>query len=74
MSEKQILIVEGFYFSDNPYFYGPWFVRPVEVEHAPTRLFFKREVFLSSIEDTNPMHSIMGKCSVQHIKEYLSCK
>ncbi|XP_050414822.1 protein polybromo-1 isoform X3 [Patella vulgata] len=60
---------EGMY-----YFSGPWFVRPEEIQHSPTRLFYKREVFLSSIDDTNPMQSIIAKCSVLHIKEYCSSR
>ncbi|KAK7457993.1 hypothetical protein BaRGS_00039138 [Batillaria attramentaria] len=56
------------------YFHGCWFVRPSEIEHSPTRLFFKREVFLSSIEDTNPLDSIIGKCCVLHIKDYCSSR
>ena len=56
------------------YFHGCWFVRPGEIEHAPTRLFYKREVFLSSIEDTNPLGSVISKCCVLHIKDYCSCR
>ncbi|XP_071082321.1 protein polybromo-1-like isoform X6 [Haliotis cracherodii] len=58
----------------DPFFSGPWFVCPTEIEHSPTRLFYKREVFLSSIEDTNPLRSIIGKCSVLHYKEYCSSR
>ncbi|XP_046358129.1 protein polybromo-1-like isoform X6 [Haliotis rufescens] len=58
----------------DPFFSGPWFVSPTEIEHSPTRLFYKREVFLSSIEDTNPLRSIIGKCSVLHYKEYCSSR
>ncbi|KAG1687281.1 Protein polybromo-1 [Nymphon striatum] len=54
------------------YFHGPWFVTPQEVQHPPTRLFYKQEVFLSSIEDTNPLLSIVGKCSVLDLKDYTS--
>ncbi|XP_070193759.1 protein polybromo-1-like isoform X2 [Littorina saxatilis] len=55
-------------------FHGSWFVRPTEIEHAPTRLFYKHEVFLSSIEDTNPLGSVIGKCCVLHIKDYCSSR
>ncbi|XP_046573937.1 protein polybromo-1-like isoform X7 [Haliotis rubra] len=58
----------------DPFFSGPWFVCPTEIEHSPTRLFYKREVFLSSIEDTNPLRSIIGKCCVLHYKEYCSSR
>ncbi|XP_025107181.1 protein polybromo-1-like isoform X2 [Pomacea canaliculata] len=56
------------------FFHGCWFVRPSEIEHSPTRLFYKREVFLSSIEDTNPLDSIIGKCCILHIKEYCTSR
>ncbi len=46
------------FFSGDMFFHGPWFVRPADVEHAPNRLFYKHEVFKSSIEDTNPVNSI----------------
>ncbi|KAG8184625.1 hypothetical protein JTE90_022674 [Oedothorax gibbosus] len=54
----------------NAYYHGPWFVTPQEVQHPPTRLFFKQEVFLSSIEDTNPLLSVIGHCSVLEFKDY----
>ncbi|XP_022095945.1 protein polybromo-1-like isoform X3 [Acanthaster planci] len=58
----------------DPWFNGPWFVRPSETVHPPTRLFYKNEVFLSSIEDTNPMRSICGKCHVMLYKDYISSR
>ncbi|XP_038061798.1 protein polybromo-1-like isoform X2 [Patiria miniata] len=58
----------------DPWFNGPWFVRPSETVHPPTRLFYKNEVFLSSIEDTNPMRSICGKCHVMLYKDYVSSR
>ncbi|XP_064212434.1 protein polybromo-1 isoform X5 [Tribolium castaneum] len=56
------------------YFRGPWFVAPNEVPHSQNRLFYKQEVFLSSMEDTNPLVSIMGKCAVLEFNEYISCR
>ncbi|XP_071960980.1 protein polybromo-1-like isoform X2 [Antedon mediterranea] len=60
--------------NEDPWFHGPWFVHPSETEHPPTRMFYKNEVFLSSIEDTNPMRSISGKCAVLGYKDYTSCR
>ncbi|XP_015918691.2 protein polybromo-1 isoform X3 [Parasteatoda tepidariorum] len=54
----------------NAYYHGPWFVTPQEVQHPPTRLFFRQEVFLSSIEDTNPLLSVIGHCAVLEYKDY----
>ena len=44
--------------SGDMYFHGPWYVHPSDVDHAPNRLFYKNEVFKSSIEDANPVLSI----------------
>ncbi|XP_035230777.1 protein polybromo-1-like isoform X3 [Stegodyphus dumicola] len=54
----------------NAFYHGPWFVTPQEVQHPPTRLFFRQEVFLSSIEDTNPLLSVIGRCAVLEYKDY----
>ena len=72
---RMLKVKEKFFvcYRGDPYFHGCWFVRPSEIQHAPTRLFYKREVFLSSIEDTNPLGSVISKCCVLHIKEYCSC-
>lgn len=58
--------------SGDPWFHGPWFVRPGEVEHSPTRMFLEKELFMSNIQDTNPMRSIMGRCSALSLADY--CK
>ena len=59
---------------DDPWFHGPWFVHPDEVDHLPTRMFYYNEVFLSSIHDTNPMRSVIGRCAVLSPKEYVTCE
>ncbi|PSN42113.1 hypothetical protein C0J52_02963 [Blattella germanica] len=56
------------------FFRGPWLVTPPEIPHAPTRLFYKQEVFLSSLEDTNSIENIVGKCAVLEHGEYISCR
>ncbi|XP_066994132.2 protein polybromo-1 isoform X3 [Anabrus simplex] len=56
------------------FFRGPWLVTPPEIPHAPTRLFYKQEVFLSSLEDSNPVENIVGKCAVLEHGEYISCR
>ncbi|PNF18061.1 Protein polybromo-1 [Cryptotermes secundus] len=56
------------------FFRGPWLVTPPEIPHAPTRLFYKQEVFLSTLEDTNTVDSIVGKCAVLEHGEYISCR
>ncbi|XP_072308340.1 protein polybromo-1-like isoform X3 [Eucyclogobius newberryi] len=56
------------------YFFGPIFIHPEETEHEPTKMFYKREVFLSNLEESCPMTCIIGKCVVLSFKDYLSCR
>uniref|UniRef100_A0A673MM03 Protein polybromo-1 n=1 Tax=Sinocyclocheilus rhinocerous TaxID=307959 RepID=A0A673MM03_9TELE len=56
------------------FFFGPIFIHPEETEHEPTKMFYKREVFLSSLEETCPMTCILGKCVVSSFKDILSCR
>lgn len=61
-------------YSGDPWIRGPWFVRPGEVAHSPMRMFYSQELFMSNIQDTNPMRSICGKCAVLHITDYIKSK
>ncbi|XP_076125032.1 polybromo 1, like isoform X1 [Alosa pseudoharengus] len=56
------------------FFFGPIFIYPEETEHEPTKMFYKREVFLSQLEETCPMACILGKCVVSSFKDFLSCR
>ncbi|XP_072328777.1 protein polybromo-1 isoform X11 [Scyliorhinus torazame] len=56
------------------YFFGPIFIHPEETEHEPTKMFYKKEVFLSNVEETCTMTCVLGKCSVLSFKDYLSCR
>ncbi|XP_068449464.1 polybromo 1, like isoform X5 [Clinocottus analis] len=56
------------------FFFGPIFIHPEETEHEPTKMFYKREVFLSQLEETLPMTCVTGKCMVSSFKDYLSCR
>uniref|UniRef100_A0A4W4EDK0 Protein polybromo-1 n=1 Tax=Electrophorus electricus TaxID=8005 RepID=A0A4W4EDK0_ELEEL len=56
------------------YFFGPIFIYPEETEHEPTKMFYKKEVFLSNLEEACPMTCITGKCVVSSFKDYLSCR
>ncbi|XP_048403261.1 protein polybromo-1 isoform X5 [Stegostoma tigrinum] len=56
------------------YFFGPIFIHPEETEHEPTKMFYKKEVFLSNVEETCTMTCVIGKCSVLSFKDYLSCR
>ncbi|XP_046782064.1 protein polybromo-1 isoform X11 [Gallus gallus] len=56
------------------YFFGPIFIHPEETEHEPTKMFYKKEVFLSNLEETCPMSCILGKCAVLSFKDFLCCR
>uniref|UniRef100_A0A8C5H8V9 Protein polybromo-1 n=1 Tax=Gouania willdenowi TaxID=441366 RepID=A0A8C5H8V9_GOUWI len=56
------------------FFLGPIFIRPEETAHEPTKMFYKKEVFLHHLEETLPMTCVIGKCIVSSFKEYLSCR
>ncbi|XP_074501769.1 polybromo 1, like isoform X2 [Sebastes fasciatus] len=56
------------------FFFGPIFIHPEETEHEPTKMFYKREVFLSHLEETLLMTCVTGKCLVSSFKDYLSCR
>ena len=56
----------------NAFFHGPWFVQPKELPPLTPRMFYPQEVFISSIEDTNPLLSICGKCAVLEYKDYIT--
>lgn len=61
-------------FSGQTWFHGPWFISPASTQHLPTRVFYEKEVFLSSLEETMPAEHIAGKCCVLPFREYVRCK
>lgn len=48
------------------YFFGPIFIHPEETEHEPTKMFYKKEVFLSNLEETCPVTCIGGNLKFHH--------
>uniref|UniRef100_A0A8C5R4Q7 Protein polybromo-1 n=1 Tax=Leptobrachium leishanense TaxID=445787 RepID=A0A8C5R4Q7_9ANUR len=56
------------------FFFGPIFIHPEETIHEPTKMFYKKEMFLSNLEETCPMSCILGKCAVLSFKDFLSCR
>jgi len=54
-------------------FQGPWFVTPSEIPARDGQLFYRQEALLSTItDDSNPLLSIVGKCCVLEMKEYVA--
>ena len=45
------------------YFFGPIFIHPEETEHEPTKMFYKKEVFLSNLEEACPLTCVIGSLS-----------
>lgn len=45
------------------FFFGPIFIHPEETDHEPTKMFYKREVFLTHLEETLPMTCVLGAVS-----------
>ncbi|OXU25338.1 hypothetical protein TSAR_015577 [Trichomalopsis sarcophagae] len=50
---------------------GPWLLGPTEITHAPSKLFYKQELFLSTVDATHPIVAIVGKCAVLDYGEYI---
>lgn len=48
------------------YFFGPIFIHPEETEHEPTKMFYKKEVFLSNLEEACPMTCIIGGLNIHY--------
>ncbi|KAK0181294.1 hypothetical protein PV327_003587 [Microctonus hyperodae] len=53
------------------YFKGPWLLTPPEIPHTPTKLFYKQELFLSTVDGTHPIVAIVGKCAVLDVSDYV---
>ncbi|VEN56896.1 unnamed protein product [Callosobruchus maculatus] len=53
------------------YFRGPWFITPADIPPTPGKLFYRQEVFLSTLEDVNPIVSIIGRCHVMEYNDYI---
>lgn len=75
MSKSRVARIEKLWVQNGEtFFFGPIFIHPEETEHEPTKMFYKREVFLSHLEETLPMTCVLGKCMVSSFKDYLSCR
>uniref|UniRef100_A0A3Q0SJU1 Protein polybromo-1 n=1 Tax=Amphilophus citrinellus TaxID=61819 RepID=A0A3Q0SJU1_AMPCI len=75
LSKPRVARIEKLWLQNGTtFFFGPIFIHPEETEHEPTKMFYKREVFLSHLEETLPMTCVIGKCVVSSFKDYLSCR
>uniref|UniRef100_A0A2M4A8V7 Putative chromatin remodeling complex rsc subunit rsc1/polybromo n=1 Tax=Anopheles triannulatus TaxID=58253 RepID=A0A2M4A8V7_9DIPT len=55
-----------------PLFRGPWLLTPPEVPGTISRLFYRQEVLLSTIQETTSTVAIVGRCAVLDQGEYLT--
>ena len=60
--------------SGDSFLHGPYYCWPADVDHAPTRLFYRKEVFLTRREASVPLLSVAGRCSVLSLKEFSTCR
>ncbi|XP_071349268.1 polybromo 1, like isoform X3 [Trachinotus anak] len=75
LSKSRVARIEKLWVQNGTtFFFGPIFIHPEETEHEPTKMFYKREVFLSHLEETLPMTCVIGKCMVSSFKDFLSCR
>ncbi|XP_055636665.1 protein polybromo-1 isoform X2 [Toxorhynchites rutilus septentrionalis] len=51
---------------------GPWLLTPPEVPGTISRLFFRQEVLLSTVQETSPTVAIVGRCAVLEHHEYIT--
>lgn len=63
-----------FYFSGKSFFRGPWLLTPPEVPGTSNRFYYRQELMLSTVQETNPIVGIVGRCAVLDLPEYTSCK
>lgn len=56
------------------YFCGTTFIKPEDTQHLPTHMFYDKEVFHIPTEEVQRMTSIIRKCCVLPIREYMRCR
>ncbi|XP_055539824.1 protein polybromo-1 isoform X1 [Wyeomyia smithii] len=54
------------------FFRGPWLLTPPEVPGTISRLFYRQEVLLSTVQETTPTVAIVGRCAVLEQPEYIT--
>ncbi|MFH4974813.1 hypothetical protein AB6A40_001522 [Gnathostoma spinigerum] len=58
---------------DQGMFAGPYFAKPDEIVHEPTRMFYKRELFAVEQPDSIvPMSHVRNHCAVLLLKDYVN--
>jgi protein polybromo-1 len=74
ITKSRLYIWQLYFYSGKCYFRGPWLLAPNDITHAPTKLFYKQEMFLSTVDAMHPIVAIVGKCAVLDYGEYICSK
>lgn len=53
-------------------FRGPWLLLPSELPPLANRMYYRQEVFLSTVQETTPTVAIVGRCCVLEYYEYIT--
>ncbi|VDO93281.1 unnamed protein product [Soboliphyme baturini] len=70
-----ILRIERLWKSEGePLISGTWFLRPDEVDHEPTRLFYKKELFAIDRNVATTLAKVTGRCAVLTYRDYCRSK
>ena len=57
------------------YFHVPWFVTPREIQQQSNQqLFYRQEAMISTIQDTNPLLSVVGICAILEMDDYIKSR
>uniref|UniRef100_A0A1Q3F0Q7 Putative chromatin remodeling complex rsc subunit rsc1/polybromo n=1 Tax=Culex tarsalis TaxID=7177 RepID=A0A1Q3F0Q7_CULTA len=54
------------------FFRGPWLLTPPEVPGTISKLFYRQEMLLSTVQETTPTVAIVGRCAVLEHHEYIT--
>ncbi|OUC49830.1 putative Bromodomain protein [Trichinella nativa] len=73
--EVKVVFVERIWKSqDDILLHGIPFVSPHQIEHEPTQMFYKKELFAVEPSETFSGRSVVGRCAVLSLKDYCSSR
>ncbi|KAL1241357.1 Protein polybromo-1 [Trichinella spiralis] len=73
--EVKVVLVERIWKSqDDILLHGIPFVSPHQIEHEPTQMFYKKELFAVEPSETFNGRSVVGRCAVLSLKDYCSSR
>ncbi|KRZ43249.1 Protein polybromo-1 [Trichinella pseudospiralis] len=73
--EVKVVLVERIWKSQGDILlHGIPFVSPHQIEHEPTQMFYKKELFAVEPSETFNGRSVIGRCAVLSLKDYCSSR